>query len=156
MQTAWKFSHLSTTMTIIYELPLWTAVLLAEVRGHSEDRNLWKAFSVAYRQDRNYLAALVTSADLTRTVDVSYPQCTVLTHPGAAVSELTHDWEADAYSAELWDYYTIKKDNREIVERMIISSMGIERAMAEVSMSLNTKIGRLSKRRQLHMLTVEF
>ena len=24
---------------------------------------------------------------------------------------------ADAYGAELWDYYTTKKDNREIVER---------------------------------------
>jgi hypothetical protein len=63
---------------------------------------------------------------------------------------------ADAYGAELWDYYTTKKDNREMSNEMIISSMGIERAMAEVSISLNTKIGRLSTRRQLRILVVEF
>ena len=49
-----------------------------------------------------------------------------------------------------------KKITARLSNEMIISSMGIERAMAEVSISLNTRIGRLSKRRQLRMLVIEF
>jgi hypothetical protein len=54
------------------------------------------------------------------------------------------------------DYYTTKKDNREIVERDDNFIDGDRAAMAAVSISLNTKMGRLSKRRQLLMLVVEF
>jgi hypothetical protein len=56
--------------------------------------------------------------------------------------------------------YGIITQPKEITARsskeIIIPSMEIERAMAEVSISLNTRIGRLSKRRQLRMLVVEF
>jgi hypothetical protein len=101
------------------------------------------------------LAVLVSSADLTRTTDVTYPQCTFLAQERQRAS-LPMIKNADAYGAELWDYYTTKKDIREIVERMIISSMGIEKAMAEVCISLNTRIGRLSRRREWPMLVAEF
>jgi hypothetical protein len=51
-------------------LQLWNAV---KHRGGGRSK-FRKALRVAYRQDWNSLAALVISADSTRTADVTYPQ----------------------------------------------------------------------------------
>ena len=63
---------------------------------------------------------------------------------------------ADACGAELWDYYTTKKDNREIVERDDNFIDGDRKGYGGSVYFAEYKIGRLSKRRQLRMLVVEF
>ena len=63
---------------------------------------------------------------------------------------------ADAYGAELWDYYTTKKDNRGIVERDDNFIDGDRKGYGGSIYFAEYENWCLSTRRQLRMLVVEF